>query len=133
MESSFAGLTSQIQKYSRIGIPGAAAITDAKRNKFFENCFLKKCSRSHPAMRPYVKLKKFPKIASLWLLTSDCLFKNFQLLDGRFMNTKCLWKILEVWGNPGLLSGSSDNPGFLYDTFARVGGDTSSTEDNCQR
>ena len=35
-ESSFGGLTSQIQKYSRIGIPGAAAITDAKRNKFFD-------------------------------------------------------------------------------------------------
>ena len=34
-ESSFAGVTSQIQKYSRISIAGAAAISDMQRNKFF--------------------------------------------------------------------------------------------------
>ena len=33
-ESSFAGVTSQIQKYSRISISGAAAISDMQRNKF---------------------------------------------------------------------------------------------------
>ena len=34
-ESSFAGVTSQIQKYSRINIAGAAAISDMQRNKYF--------------------------------------------------------------------------------------------------
>ena len=33
-ESSFAGLTSQIQKYSRKGIPGATAITDESAINF---------------------------------------------------------------------------------------------------
>ena len=35
-ESSFSGLTNQIQNFSRINIPGAAAVSDMKRNNFFK-------------------------------------------------------------------------------------------------
>ena len=34
-ESSFAGVTSQIQNFSRINITSAAAVSDMQRNKFF--------------------------------------------------------------------------------------------------
>ena len=40
---------------------------------------------------------------------------------------------LLIWGVPHITSGSSSNPGFLYDTFARIGGDTSSVLSNCER
>ena len=36
-ESSFAGVTNQLQQYSRISIPAAAAVNDMKRNQFL-NC-----------------------------------------------------------------------------------------------
>ena len=36
-ESSFAGVTNQLQQFSRISIPAAAAVNDMKRNQFL-NC-----------------------------------------------------------------------------------------------
>ena len=36
-ESSFAGVISHIQKFSRINIPSAAAVSDMRRNKFFKH------------------------------------------------------------------------------------------------
>ena len=36
VESSFAGVTSHIQKFSRINISSAAAVSDMQRNKIFK-------------------------------------------------------------------------------------------------
>ena len=41
-ESSFAGVTAQIQTYGRIGMHGAAAVSDMQRNKFLSGPTTKK-------------------------------------------------------------------------------------------